>query len=81
MNQYVDWQSLKRTKVEEIVPGDLAWWFMHKDPELVVVLGIDYLFYSALSKPVTVLYRQTIITNHCSSLIKVVDNPNLLQVT
>ena len=79
MNQYVDWQSLKRTKVEEIVPGDLVWWFVDGNLELVVVLRIDHDLYESVPSlfPVIILHDQTIEVHRCYSLVKVVDNPNL----
>ena len=81
MNQYVDWQSLKRTKVEEITPGDLVWWFVDGNLELVVILKIDPIPHSLSPVNIVVLHKQTVGTYRCYALVRVVDNVNLLQVT
>ena len=81
MNQYVDWQSLKRTKVEEIVPGDLVWWFADGIFQIVVILKIDPIPHSLSPANVVALYKQTVGTYRCYTLVRVVDNLNVLQDT
>lgn len=87
MNQYVDWQSLKRTKVQDITPGDVVCWFIDGNAQLAVVLKINHdlkeydLYGCGTSLPVTTLCNEIVTTCPCISLIRVVDNLDVLQST